>query len=454
MSTYTYKSFGTAKTDLLARLDSSTAVFYTAVECGLYIKEALRCWNAAAQYSRARATFTATSASTVFYDLNDTLSTGGGATNPPALVGPTLTDRDLTNDIQYALMEPPTTAWAGGWTGTEMYTMSDVVNAIQRRRDQFLLQTGLVITHSSVTVPSPPASGRVSLSESIIDFRRVAFAESLAATYTALWRDDEWDAAAFKPSWATTAAPPEAYSAYLTPHVGLQLIPISSQSGTLDLLTINAGAALDVVSGILLGIPDDFAWVVKYGALVDLLTKDGRARDPFRAAYCQQRWDEGIQLAQLPGLLQAVQIAGVSAQPSTLTELDAFQPGWQAVAGTSTPTTVATAGRNLVALANAPDAGPYSVTVDMVINQPVPAADGDFLQVGKEVYDCILSYSEHLAAFKMSGQEFGNTVVHLRALMDLAADNNAHLAAQAGNYRSMQMESWKDFVEQPMRTAA
>ena len=45
-------------------------------------------------------------------------------------------------------------------------------------------------------------------------------------------------------------------------------------------------------------IPDDWVPYLKYGVYADMLGKQGRGQDLLRAKYCDQRYQEGIALAQ------------------------------------------------------------------------------------------------------------------------------------------------------------
>src|SRR6266516_6459025 len=102
----------------------------------------------------------ATAVLTAFYSLQTQLS---------GLLGYTVTDRPLISDLLDHLMEPPITDCAI-YPGTEMFTLDDLTRAVERRRDQFLAETGVVLTRQDV--PITPAS-RVSLPDIVIDVRRL-----------------------------------------------------------------------------------------------------------------------------------------------------------------------------------------------------------------------------------------------------------------------------------------
>jgi hypothetical protein len=88
-----------------------------------------------------------------------------------------------------------------------------------------------------------------------------------------------------------------------------------------------------------------------------------------------------------------------------------------------------TAGLNLIAIPP-PDAGSYSLTATVVENAPVPVLVSDCLQVTQDVFDVILDYAQHLAAFKMGGEEFLVTQPLLQRFMQLAALYSSKLSEQ------------------------
>lgn len=419
---------------LQARLGvSGENSFWGEAECRLYLVEALRTWNAASRYWRDRGAFQ-TEANTAFYDLGEKL---------PDKLGRTVTDRDLVRAIEYHLLEP---ASPTAWSGTEQFSLNDLTAALERRRNQFLMETGAVVTHAVEEI-SPPAIGRVVLSDSILDVRRAAW-RTVEGVYTHLWREDEFGLNAFRQGWTLTPDTPQCYSVAVTPPFRVQLAPPPADQGSLDLLLVSAGAALDPAAGVVLGVPDDFTWVVKWGALADLLGKDGPARDAHRAGYCEQRWRDGVELARLASSMMQAEIDGVPREVASVWELDAFRPNWQN--STAQSDTVAMAGLNLLAVADVP-AGVHSVTVDVVRNAPAPAADSDTITVTRDVTDALIDYAEHLAAFKMGGFDFEATIGHYERLMRLAGVHNEALAARAWNLEPLLDRAQREQAQRPMR---
>ncbi len=392
---YTAPTLTEAQTALASRLNDQSQVHWVTAELTVYLREALRTWQAWTSHWRDRGTLTVADPDT-FYDLGPDLSGN--------LLERSVTNADLVADLQYALMEQA--APLGTWTGTDQFTLDQLTAAIQRRADQFLRETGAVQTHA--TYPGVvPTAGRITLDEAILIVRRAAWlpASGTGAFNRPLLRTDDWAAQSFLPGWRNSADFPRSYSSSDTPPLNLQLIPPGA-TGTLDLVSINKSPTIDPTIAAALNLPDNWAWVVKWGALADLLSGDGLALDPQRAQYCEQRWQQGLDLCvRTPVILNAYDSSAAVMQLAALNQADQFSPTWQLSPGT--PRRLLTAGQNLVAAWPPPlNASPsYPVTLDVVCNAPVPLNASSVLQISADVYDSILDYAQHLALFKQGAGE-------------------------------------------------
>lgn len=310
--------------------------------------------------------------------------------------------------------------------------------------------TSIHLTHTEIPIGIPPASGRVPLSDSIISIQRVAW-RNFDNIYTPLWRDDEFSANAFSPGWNLTGGTPEAYSTLLEPRVALQLIPISLDAGTLDIISTNTPPNLDETVGTLLNIPDDHAWIIKYGALSILLSKDSESYDLQRSLYCKQRFLEGIRYVLLSGTIMQSFVDGVPTQPDSLTDWDAYSPAWQntSVLPNESLTSISILSRNLIVVSPVPNTDPHSVQLDIVRNCPIPTTDGSFLQIGREEYESLLDYCIHLAMFKEAGGEFSDTFPLLNSFMQSTLIHNRMLKADSKNYNIMREMSLKESLDRP-----
>jgi hypothetical protein len=318
---------------------------------------------------------------------------------------------------------------------------------MERRRNQFLFESGAVLT--AFTAPSAGAPNPVTpLPNGVIDIRRASFTNSSTGATTLLTREDQWTLTSFLPGWGTMiSGSPRAYSVTEQSPFLIRLMPAPQVDGQLNLVGVLCGATLNPAQGVLLGVPDDFTWVVKWGALADLLSKDSPAADPLRADYCQKRWQEGILAARYHTTVLGAQIAGVSTRVETVFELDFYSPNWHNANGA--PSLVAIAGHNLIAPNQVPDQA-YGLTLDYVANAPVSSPTA-VLPMSPSVADVIVGYAEHLAAFKMGGEEFLSTE-RLRAFVELGSVYSEKNRANSHFWATIQALTTKEEKQRWLRT--
>jgi hypothetical protein len=319
-----------------------------------------------------------------------------------------------------------------------------ILAALSRRRDQFIHETAITLRQELISGVIS-SEGRMNIPETTLDVRRVAW-KALDNSFTQLWRMDEWEAQAQVSTWAYNPDhPPYGYSLILTPQVRIQIVPPPSASGQLDLISSRSGAEL--VGGVLLGIPDDWAWAIKWGAIADLLAAEGQGKDPARAAYCEQRWQQALSVARLDPDILWGQINGIPTTLMSLQDLDSGDPTWQDIIGF--PQNIAVE-RDIVALSPVPGAI-YSVTLDVLRPAPIPATDASFIQLGPEILNAILDYAHHIASFKEGGMEFTSTQQQLNNMIRLAADHNSKLSALAVFRDVLEDRSTREEERRPRR---
>jgi hypothetical protein len=421
---YSYSTFAQLKTQLALRLSDSNQIFWVNAELGLLLTEALRAFGLCSAFWRDRGTF-ASVANTAFYDFGPVLKNGSGQ----LIRGHVVTDQYVIQQLQYALLENASSQSA--WAGTDMFAYNDLANAIQNRLNQFHADTGLGMHRTVVNVASPPI-GRQVLDQSIIDVRRVAWQGASPQNYfTTLWREDERLLTAADQGWSVNPGTPEAYSIMAPPPLQLQLAPIPISSGHLELLTINS-TTLNPASGpTILDLPDDLTPAIKWGALSDLLGKDGPARDQPRAQAAESMYQLYVKLARVLPVILHTELNGVPMIPVTLQEMDSSNPNWENITadGSNPVQDIVLVSIGMIALSAVPDKA-YSVTMDVVRATPT-YADTDPIQLGREQVDMILDYAEHLALFKVGGEEWASTQKQAQSFIQQALTYNQRLSAAA-----------------------
>jgi hypothetical protein len=409
----------TLRGGLKGRLNS--AIFWSDAELNLYLQEALTCWQAFSRYFRSRATVTTHTDGAgnyqFFYDLAQEL---------PQLEY-TVTDSQILSLIEYHLLELQSGIPSNpAWQGTEMWAQGHYTGSLERRRNRFLLDSQAVVQHfisAAVSAGSP----RVTFPASLIDVRRVAWVDA-NGVYTVLWRDDEFAANAYSQSWASSLALPAplAYSVAVAQPFTLQFLPPPGDAGSLDVLAIAQGPPLNPVTGVILGIPDNYAWAVKWGALADLLSEDGPGRDLERAQYCEQRYREAVQLAKIMPTAINAAIGENATQFDTVFNLDAYNSSWHNTNGT--PLVLALAGQNILATSCVPD-GAYGIGLDIVGNCPVMTDDVTPVLISADIADLIVDEAEHIAEFKEGGAEFAASMpLHTNFINQATLYRNRSLA--------------------------
>ena len=173
--------------------------------------------------------------------------------------------------------------------------------------------------------------------------------------------------------------------------------------GLVNLFTTNTGGNLNPAGGAtILGVPDDLCWIVKFGAMADILGQEGPGQDKERAAYCEQRWSDGIKLARITNYIRFAYINGNPVFLDSMNELDTFNSTWMNQAP-GVPQSLALA-ENIVATLPVAN-GVSSMGFDIMQKFPIPAPT-DPIQLGQEVLDVIVDYAQHLAVLKEGGDGF------------------------------------------------
>lgn len=455
---YTQTTLDSLVTTLSGRLADSTERWWTDEEIRAYIVEAIRTWQAFSAYYTTQMDIV-TTPFTLFYDLFA----------QPALT-PSVTDRDIISMVLRHLQEPvdPT-----GASMTQQYSFPAIVASLKKRRDQFLLETGLVQQTLIVPGPNPgPDAGQLELDNEVISVRRAVWVNTnqltwdqatmtwsfitgtwdspLPGTNTLLWKVDRLSMTSGDPIWRTPVPVPTDWTTLLMKPLMFEVMPPNSLQGTLQLIIVASDGALDpATSATVLGIPDDLCWVIKFGVLADIYGQEGPGQDLERAGYCTSRWNDGIKLARITNYPRFARINDVPTFIDSLPELDSTDVNWmnktQAV-----PESIAVSG-NLVAVNPPSTAAPVTVHLDVISNVPVPVAGGDFIQIGQEFLDAILDYAQHLAMLKEGGEGFKGVQYLYNDMARLAAVQNDLLRANADNFEVLSNRDLRDKEENPRR---
>jgi len=121
--------------------------------------------------------------------------------------------------------------------------------------------------------------------------------------------------------------------------------------GSYELLTLRVGPPLSAAAPTIINIPDDWTWVVKFGAMADLLGRESNAKDLLRAKYCESRYRQGLALLSAAPAMLAMRFNDTPIQVDAVKSADEYNPTWESFSS-GDPDLVLTAGLNLFILAS------------------------------------------------------------------------------------------------------
>lgn len=410
MPAFSWLTFGEAKAEVALRLGDESNVFWTAAEIGLYLIESLRVFNALTAYWATPYTSPFTQTSANWYAAN-----GTGSPRQQ-----TLTDADVYRLIEYHLIEPPT---GSTWTGTDQFSITDLSQACSRRRNEMLQISACNMVESSPSITQ--STSTVNLTDLVLDVRRCRWVPASGqGSPVTLQRGDSRTFQYFTPRYAQTTQNPLRWDVIGSPPQTVTLDTMTNAPSVLQVLGMAGGADFDPPTNAPLLMPDDWMWVLKFGAMADILSKEQEGKDVARAKYCRQRYEEGLKLmAHMPWLLQGF-IEGIPVDTQALAGADRTNYEWQSRA--SAFPEIVVGGIDLYAVSPVPN-DTLSLLLMLVGNAPIPANDGANIQVPRDVMDAILDEAQHLALFKMGGAEFQQSIALHKEFISMCLKTNARL---------------------------
>jgi len=409
-------TFVQARQALAQRLADAGNVFWTDVELGLYLVEALQVWNALTLGGKADFAFTVPPGAAPVWR---SLGAMAGAANPRRY---STTDTQVYTMMQYHTLEPPT---GGVWTGTTQFDSGIFAAELTRAQNQMLQQAAGNM--ANITLPAVPGRQRVALPDTVFEVVRarwVPIAASGIPAITLLRTDGEADMGYQSGYGQATPGTPTEYNVGSGPPLSMGVDVTPAVEGFYDLLVIQSAPVFAPPAATGLVIPNDLAWVAKWGALAALLGRESEATDRVRAAFCAKRYEDGKKLMRATPWLMLGYLNGIPADLPAAAELDGYSAEWDAKPNGGE---IVTAGLDFFCVVPDPVL-PTGVLLTVLGNAPVPVLDGDFVQVSREVWDPVLDYAQFLATFKMGGYEFTQAEALEKQFMTQAVRTNTRLS--------------------------
>ena len=407
-NTYTWWTLTQSLAALRGRLQNAS--YWTDAELTLWLQDSCRLWNALTESWRLNYILTPQATPNLW---NNT----GTLTDSPRFR--TVTDADLYTRMQYMLLEPPT--GAGTWTGSNQFNLASMQYALSKRRDEVIQAAACNMT--VLTLPSTPGTRSVAFPDTTLEPVRTRFIPG-AGFGNPIWLSRE-DATSFdywEPNYGQTTATPSAWDVITQPVLSLAVDTAPNVPGTYETIAIQSGPAFAPPAATLLGVPDDWSFLPMFGALADLLDSEPLRTDTTRAAYCRQRYEEGLKIIR--GANWLVDASGENGPTDTLSLMraDQYDPGWDN--GGASPFSECIIG-GMDFLAAPFDA---SMNLSLVGNMPFPTTGAGYLQIPRDVADVVLDMAQHLSLFKQGGDYFEATMPMLKGFIQAAAETNKRLA--------------------------
>lgn len=200
------------------------------------------------------------------------------------------TDQDLLTEIQLVLQED-------GTFSNGLWSLAEVLGYFNQRQYRFLFETKILAGY--VDIPWIPGVPEQPLPADWIDTILAGWHDFATNTWTPLPGSDLFEMSHIRgPEGSISPGFPQSYRESDTPGTLTAAVsPAPLAPGELCLVYVPLSEILDG-TGQLFDIPDDWVPYIKYGTYADMLGKDGRGQDLLRARYAEQRYMEGVALAQ------------------------------------------------------------------------------------------------------------------------------------------------------------
>lgn len=205
---------------------------------------------------------------------------------------------EILQEIQYHLL---CTADLGvSW---DLWTQAEVLNRINERLRHFMMVTGIVVQRAFFLSGSTGTSV-LSLTP-MLRILRVAYEVADPAVLPAfsyinkriLQPSDQLQADLLFPDWQTSSTSPFAYIQEPQRPSEITIVPSMPVNSRVEILFVPFPSEV-TASAVSLPIPNIFTPFLKWGVIADLLSKEGEANDPQRAAFAESLYQLGISLAQ------------------------------------------------------------------------------------------------------------------------------------------------------------
>lgn len=376
-------------------LDDTSQLYWVPLEIQYAIYETLRVFGSVTNFWRQRGTFQIhPNDNSPFYDISKQL---------PLLRSRTTTLNQITQEIQYHLLESPSGIAGTGSSG--QVPISAILAAIQRARNRFVIDVHFPNAVHPNFEPVTPPNGLVYFDQESVFVHRVSWQDSGGA-WSNLWRDDTWTYDHSDSAWPFDPGAPISYSeAELAPLI-LQMYPPPVNAGTLEAVTVDS-LLVDITNpASTFNIPDEWAYAIKYAALEEILTGGNQIIDPMRAQYAAQRYSQAVTFAKDARSIIRLTVNGNPLPIDSLAAIDAGCSYWRNQTGMPQMAGIM---YDFAVMNPGVADQTYGIGADLVTPAPLPTLN-QYIPVGEENLQDIIDYTVNYLMLKCGGTEFKSTM--------------------------------------------
>lgn len=308
---------------------------------------------------------------------------------------------------------------------SEFLELAVYARALETKYNQYQQLTSLVLKQQEFDIPANQHI--IALPDDLIDIRRISFVDEF--TEYSLDEADE-ESIHLNCDALDEFGIPQFYSTIYGGTKYLKIHPTPSIVGKLKLIYVATTTEADLENeNVIINLPNNLVPYLKFGILADIFGNEGIFNDPIRAAYCKQRWEEGIIVGRnynsaLIAKTNALKQIGLD----SLYNVDLYSDNTKV---RTSPTILGFAGFNIFRTDVIPSAVQYSLMITVNANARLPINDDDFIKVDLEYIDILADYVVHLAKFRNGSAEVAMTNNLKDNFLKVAVNHNRRLL-QAG----------------------
>lgn len=411
------------KTSLSSRLGDSNMIYWTSSNLDLIINEALLTFGAISGYFKQQLLIETTddlsSNKKQIYNLLDSNDVKTGAESLEV----SLTYQDIVDWLNADLL-----------SYNDISSDAEIVSFITDAINTFQSETKLILAKKRFNIQ---VGQNVEISDDVLDIVKAYYIDS-SGKYQALQIADENRVALFDVKYISDNAKPRFYSIANLKLNLVDLFPKPAENGYLELIYVVGKSGEQTLSSDCL-IPNSLVPYLKYRVLAQVLDKDGTFNDPFRKAYCEKRWQEGLLVGNNYAAIINSKINGVNKVPTSFNDFDAFRYEWLNDIETSAKkiNAIALAGYNLIAVNRMP-MEVHSLLFEVVSNAPINELNVD---IRSDYIPYIEDYCLHLAGFKDGIASLQKSSNLLENFIKISVSHNRYLQQRRISYLDLLQKS-------------